>query len=300
VFEWNTKAAECQTEWPTFRHDPQNSGNYNRDGTAPAAPAGVSLTSLGGDTYELSFTTPGDDGFCGTANHYLANVDGRPVSLGAPGAARSKVTKQLILPAGAVLTFQAVDEAGNVGQPAVLAIPPAAAGSTNPGGGEPDRGGGTPGGGGLPGAGTPGSGGNPVCSAGTKVPRSSISHRHLHATKRRIELSGRSIEVDCLTGRLATGRVKRVLVSVARVQARGCRFLQRSGRLGSVLPCARPEYLAARIRPVPGARNKTLWRLALRVRLPGGGYVIAVRGIDATGRRETISRLTNSATFVVR
>jgi hypothetical protein len=307
LFEWNSKAAECQTEWPTFRHDPQNSGNYNRDGTPPAAPGDVSLKSLGGQTYQLAFKTPGSDGFCGTAHHYVASVDGQTVNLGAPGAGGSPVSKPVILPPGAALTFQAVDAQpndprfrGNVGPPAVVAVPPAAPGSTNPGGGEPDRGGGTPGGGGVPAGGTPGSGGNPVCSAGTKVPRSSISHRHLHATKRRIELSGRSIEVDCLTGRLATGRVKRVLISVAQVQARGCRFLQRSGRLGSTLPCARPEYLAARIRPVPGARNKTLWRLALRVRLPGGGYVVAVRGIDATGRRETISRPTGSATFRLR
>jgi hypothetical protein len=36
------------------------------------------------------------------------------------------------------------------------------------------------------------------------------------------------------------------------------------------------------------------------VRLPRGGYVVAVRGIDATGRRESISRPTNSATFRLR
>jgi hypothetical protein len=302
LFEWGSTAAECQPEWPTFRHDPQNSGNYNRDGTPPAAPGNVSLASVGGQTYDLTFKTPGSDGFCGTAHNYIATVDGQTVNLGGPGLGGSTITKPgVVLPPGAALTFQAVDGAGNVGPAAVVAIPPSAPGSTNPGGGEPPGGGGTPGGGG---GGTAGGGGKPggenVCSAGTKVPRSSISHRHLHASRHRIRFAGRSIEVDCLTGKLATGRVKRVLVSIARVEAGGCRFLRRGGRLGRSRACARPQYLAARIRSIRGHRNKTLWALDLPVRLPRGGYVVSVRGIDATGRHETVSRPTNTATFLLR
>jgi hypothetical protein len=230
------------------------------------------------------------------------------VNLGGPGLGGSTITKPgVVLPPGALLTFQAVDGAGNVGPAAVVAIPPSAPGSTNPGGGEPDRGGGgtgEPGGGGSGGAGNAGGGGKPggenVCSAGTKVPRSSISHRHLHASRHRIKFAGRSIEVDCLTGKLATGRVKRVLVTIARVEAGGCRFLRRSGRLGRARACAQPQSLAARIRSIRGHRNKTLWALDLPVRLPRGGYVVSVRGIDATGRHETVSRPTNTATFLLR
>jgi hypothetical protein len=54
------------------------------------------------------------------------------------------------------------------------------------------------------------------------------------------------------------------------------------------------------VRSKRGARNKTLWTLRLRVRLPRGSYAATVRGVDATGRHETISRPTNTLTFRIR
>ncbi|MEA2465996.1 MAG: hypothetical protein QOJ57_122, partial [Thermoleophilaceae bacterium] len=296
LFEWTSTAAACQTEWPTFRHDPQNSGNYDRDGTPPAAPGDASLTSLGGDRYRLSFKSPGDDGFCGDPATYRGAEKPADVHGG------DTVTTELTLTAGSLLRVQATDEAGNVGQPAELtvpaAVPPSAPGEQTPGAGGPAGGGnpGTPGNPGNPGTGNPG-----VCAAGTTVPRSSISHRHRKATRRRLALSGRSIVVDCSTGKLATGKVKRVRVSVARRQsARRCRFLRAGGRLGTRRTCAKPSYLNARVRSKRGSRNKTLWTLKLRVRLPRGRYVATVRGVDATGRRETIARATNTLTFRIR
>src|SRR5438128_945186 len=56
LFQWQTEAPACQPEWPSFRHDQQDSGNYNHDGTPPNAPAKVTLTSLGGGHFRLAFT----------------------------------------------------------------------------------------------------------------------------------------------------------------------------------------------------------------------------------------------------
>src|SRR3954470_20862291 len=156
----------------------------------------------------------------------------------------------------------------------------------NPPGGNPP--GGNPPGGNPPGGNPPP---GPKCST-KKLPRSSISGRNLKASKRRIHLSGRSREVDCKTGKLAVGKVKRVLVSIARISGHGrCRFIRGNGRLGSTRACNKPQYLSARILKKRGQRNKTLWDLNRCVHLPAGSYVVTVRGIDAAGHRETQSRL---------
>jgi hypothetical protein len=298
LFEWGSTAPACQTEWPTFRHDQQNSGNYDRDGTPPAAPGNASLGADG----TLAFKVPGDDGFCGTATKYVTKVDGQPADLGLgnPTAGGGAFSKKITLPAGAVISVQAVDDQNNVGQPVELAIPAAPAGNQPGGGGNPP--GGNPPGGNPPGGNPPG--GNPppgpTCST-KKLPRSSISGRNLKASRRRIQLSGRSREVDCKTGKLAVGKVKRVLVSIARISGGGrCRFVRGNGRLGSTRACNRPQYLSARILKKRGQRNKTLWELNRRVHLPAGRYVVTVRGVDANGHRETQSRSTNSKTFTLK
>jgi hypothetical protein len=142
LFQWKLSQSPCQptgTEWPSFRHDPFDSGNFNTDGTPPASPAAVSLTRTGGRTDTLRFITPGDDGFCGTADHYLVTVNGASVSpasigLGTPGAGGSTTTAAITLPGGASqLTLQAVDAAGNLGAPATLNVPHP--GRTSTGGG---------------------------------------------------------------------------------------------------------------------------------------------------------------------
>ena len=39
LFEWDAAdAPACQSEWPSFRHDQQGTGNYDADGTPPGAP----------------------------------------------------------------------------------------------------------------------------------------------------------------------------------------------------------------------------------------------------------------------
>ncbi len=125
LFQWQTQAPACQTEWPSFRHDQQDSGNYNHDGTPPNAPANVTLSPLGGRSYRLSFTAPGDDGPCGTPVAYLTRVNGRLVNLGlgAPVAGGSAFSATITLPAGArKLTIQARDKGGNLGPPGGVAV----------------------------------------------------------------------------------------------------------------------------------------------------------------------------------
>jgi len=118
LFQWKTSAPACQPQWPTFRHDQQDSGNYNHDGTPPNAPAGVTLTSLGGGKYRLAFTAaPGDNGPCGTPAAYVTKVNGKPTNLGlTPVAGGSAFSAEVTLPSGSKrLSVQARDAAGNLG-----------------------------------------------------------------------------------------------------------------------------------------------------------------------------------------
>jgi hypothetical protein len=118
LFQWQTQAPACQPQWPGFRHDQQDSGNYDHDGTPPNAPSNLALTALGGERYRLTFTAPGDDGACGTPAGYLTWVNGKKtgLGLGPPVAGGSTFSAEVTLPAGArSVAVQAVDEAQNLG-----------------------------------------------------------------------------------------------------------------------------------------------------------------------------------------
>jgi hypothetical protein len=151
LFEWSqTEMPSCQSEWPSFRHDAQGSGNYDRDGTAPGAPTGLAL-----EGHTLRFTAPGDDEGCGTAAAYEAVTSDEPISPQGFAAAKPLAGAPAPGPAGTAESFElppheryvalrAVDEEGNVGRPAQLDSGAPAA----PGGGEappPGRGKGRPG-----------------------------------------------------------------------------------------------------------------------------------------------------------
>jgi hypothetical protein len=125
LFQWQTEAPACQPEWPTFRHDQQDSGNYNHDGAPPNAASHVVVSSQGSGLYRLTFTAPGDDGSCGTPAAYITRVDGKltQLGLGAPAAGGSTFSATISLPAGARrFTIQARDEAGNRGAPVTVAV----------------------------------------------------------------------------------------------------------------------------------------------------------------------------------
>jgi hypothetical protein len=133
-------------------------------------------------------------------------------------------------------------------------------------------------------------------------PRSSVSSRHVSVTRRRIALSGRSIDRVCDTGHAHSafrGKVAHVDVTVARAAAHGrCQFLTAKGRLTKARSCKRPLRLAAKTRFIGHTTNKTAWSLARRVHLRSGRYTIGVRGTDSFGHRETRRRVYN--TIVVR
>ncbi len=124
LFEWQTQAPACQPEWPTFRHDEQDSGNYNHDGTRPDAAEKLTLTALGSGKYRLAFTAPGAEGPCGTPSSYLTKVNGKKTDLGLePVAGGSSFSAEITLPASARrVLLEALDE-GNLGPPASVAVP---------------------------------------------------------------------------------------------------------------------------------------------------------------------------------
>jgi len=128
LFEWNDGGAPtCQPagQWPSFRHDPQSSGNYDHDGMPPDAPGALTLTKLSPGRYRLSFIGPGNNGPCGTPGQpYVARVDGQGVALNAPVAAGARFTQDISLPdSGQTLLVQARDGAGNLGYPTDVTLP---------------------------------------------------------------------------------------------------------------------------------------------------------------------------------
>ena len=128
LFQWWTRAPACQSEWPSFRHDQQDSGNYNHDGTPPGAPSNMTLSPLGAGLYRLSFTAPGNDGPCGTPASYVTELDGTPLDLGLglPVAGQTTFSADVALPPGSgQLSLQAIDAAGNIGPAGTIALPAA-------------------------------------------------------------------------------------------------------------------------------------------------------------------------------
>jgi hypothetical protein len=127
LFQWNLpNLPKCQTEWPSFRHDQQGSGNYDRDGTPPSTPTGLSRVGN-----LLSFTAPGDDNACGTAARYEIATSGSPITpekfaaaqrLSNPPSPQAAGTRQTyLLPAHKrYVAIRAIDEACNVGWAAQL------------------------------------------------------------------------------------------------------------------------------------------------------------------------------------
>jgi hypothetical protein len=127
-----TSAGPCTaSSWPRFHHDNANSGDYNRDAALPGRPEDAALDS--GST-TLSWTAPGDDLLCGTADHYEvvqsnspitgANFSsGDPVS-GAPAPAAPGTPQSMSLPPvhDRFIGIRAVDEQGNVGPPATVEV----------------------------------------------------------------------------------------------------------------------------------------------------------------------------------
>ena len=127
LFQWNMpKLPKCQTEWPSFRHDPQQSGNYDRDGTPPSTP--TRLADVGG---KLLFDAPGDDYRCGTASRYEIVTSSSPITPSNFADAKPLAKPPKPQPAGTQQSYtlpthqryvaiRAIDDVGNVGWDAQL------------------------------------------------------------------------------------------------------------------------------------------------------------------------------------
>ncbi|HJQ41918.1 MAG TPA: FG-GAP-like repeat-containing protein [Jatrophihabitantaceae bacterium] len=122
---WHTAGDACQAkEWPKYQHDLHNSGTYGTDATPPAALRDVTMTRNGA-TVTISWIAPGDDGVCGTADHYRVVVGGTTTGTApAPAPAGTRQTLTIQLPKGKTksVQLQAYDGAGNAGFPAVITV----------------------------------------------------------------------------------------------------------------------------------------------------------------------------------
>ena len=124
MFAYDTAAGACTpSSSPRFHHDAANSGDYARDAVAPGRPANSRRVNAA-----LTFTAPGDDLLCGTADHYETLSSTKPITGRESGWTTSAVkpaaagTQQTVPVSGTgrYLAVRAVDEQGNTGRPAVV------------------------------------------------------------------------------------------------------------------------------------------------------------------------------------
>jgi hypothetical protein len=290
LFEWEADAPACQSEWPSFRHDPQGSGNYDRDGTAPGAFENFTVTQLGGDRYRVRFDSAGDDAGCGTPEKYVARIDGQGADPGLtdPTEGGEPYTRDITLPAGtpadARLSIQAYDEAGNGGFRSSVRIgdappeqpeppgPPANGGESLPGGTGPSDAG--------PSDATPSDGGQAAC-VDRLAPRPKVDGARL--SRRRVNVFGSARDTGCATD----GRVARVQVSVARRVKGGCRFLKRNGRFSARKRCAKPHFITAKVGYSSRLKASRFRLKRTRLKLAPGRYLVTVKASDAAKNART-------------
>ena len=76
VLAYRTDAPPCPLgSWPRFHHDNANSGDYRRDAVSPGQADGRQQSPARRST----FTAPGDDLLCGTADHYEIVTSNEPI-----------------------------------------------------------------------------------------------------------------------------------------------------------------------------------------------------------------------------
>ncbi len=139
---YSTPAGACSpSSSPRFHHDNWNSGDYLTDAIDPGKPLGASRRGN-----VVSFIAPGGDLMCGRATRYQLVTSASPITppnfaaarplSGAPvpGAAGAHQSFRFGSRAERYIAIRAVDEAGNVGLPAVLGTGRAGSGApTSPG-----------------------------------------------------------------------------------------------------------------------------------------------------------------------
>jgi beta-glucosidase len=135
-----------------------------------------------------------------------------------------------------------------------------------------------------------------ACSA--SPPRTSISGG-VRATRRRLSLSGRTVDLAC-RGNAQRGRVRSVDVAVAKRVGKRCRWLARSGRLGRRASCTKPVY-SGRGRLGRLRAGKVPWTARVRGSgLSRGSYLVVARAVDTGGAVERRLRRFNRRTVRIR
>ena len=125
LFEWHTSAPANQPEWPMFRHDLEDTGNYNFDGTPPAAVSALTLMRVSRGRVRISFAAPGGAGTPAAPVGYVVRANGRRIGgLGAVVTHGRRVSAVVALPAGVrTLSIQARNRSGVLGYPVSAALP---------------------------------------------------------------------------------------------------------------------------------------------------------------------------------
>jgi hypothetical protein len=140
VLAYSTAAPACSpSSWPRFHHDNASSGDFSRDAVSPGKPTDLTLSN---DV--ITFTAPGDDLLCGSADHYEVVTSDDPITganfaqqipvAGAPTPQAAGTQQSITVPATArrFIAFRAVDEQGNVGRIAVVEVRHPRPGSASP------------------------------------------------------------------------------------------------------------------------------------------------------------------------
>ena len=268
LFEWQTDAPRCQDQWPSFRHDPQASGNHDRDGTAPGAPTGLALSPLGqsDSRFRIRFTRPRDDGLCGgPPAGYEATVDRQGVALEDLTTTGETVSATITMPpprgraastraTRRTLAVLAFDEVGNKGAPARATYD--LAGARDGAGTGAGAGVGTTAGGGASTSGT--------CRAGG-FRRVGVTPRGRRAQLRFARRLARPVTIDVFQQSVGRRVIGERLVARFSARSRGVTWSGRANRRGRTV---RDGVLFARFRmALPGGGTDTR-RVALR-RLDG-------------------------------
>ena len=123
LFVWSGNGAStcAPASWPEFGHDPWNTNNLTTDAQRPRV-----VTDLGynSSTRRVTWTAPGDDGPCSTADAYELRYSAQPITdanfedahlltASAPGGAGT--SQSVAAPVGRYyVALRTIDEAGNV------------------------------------------------------------------------------------------------------------------------------------------------------------------------------------------
>jgi hypothetical protein len=127
------------------------------------------------------------------------------------------------------------------------------------------------------------------------APESRLSARP-RATRRGLDLRGRSVDLGCSHGRAAvrqSASLRVVRVAVARRLAnRKCRFMLGDLSFGPERSCLRTLYITT--------HGRSAWSFSAKTHLKRGRYTVWVRGVDVFGNVERKTTKRNFARFEVR